>query len=143
QTSRSGSAEIRMARASRTAGWSSTIRTLTDSLLTFFLRLAIASALAESARYDGTGRFAAIHGQLSAHEAGTIAHDFQSHALGVQRVQGNAGAVVTHAQGHKAIFCLQSKVDITRFAMPQRISNCFLRDVIEMCADLVVRDHHV
>src|SRR5215831_5506650 len=75
QTSRSGCLPIRKAKASRTAGWSSTMRTRLR-LLGLVRRIVLPR---QHARHDRTCRFGGLEVQARADDRGTVTHDTQTH----------------------------------------------------------------
>ena len=93
---------MRQTSPSRTAGWSSTIKTLAGRLLPGAGTGKITrSALAFSRDQTGHERpsgFAGTHIQLTVNELGAIGHDAQAHAVGPYSASRHADAVITHLE---------------------------------------------
>src|SRR5271157_2614846 len=125
-----------MASASRTAGWSSTIRTLAGFLMLF--RLMVLPC--QGTCYHGASGLRRLDGQSRTDDRGTVAHDAQPQSVVVLgRLVWDADAVILHAQ-HQDVIRLHGNANVLAPGVLDGVVDRFLGDEIEVGRNEIVFD---
>src|SRR6516162_2675711 len=135
QTSRSDCRPIRKASASRTAGWSSTIKTR----VRFFAFFCLIGLPWQCARDDGALGFGRRDGHGRADKRGAVAHDAKPQALMLRWPGCHADAVVLHLECQPSIG-MESDADHSRPSVFDGIVDRLLGDEIKVgCSQMVCK----
>src|SRR5208283_5039635 len=127
---------IKFTSPSRTSGWSSTSSTLIVCDMIFFSRYAVERQRASDT--CATQGRQAFDVKGCTHHAGAEGHDAQSQPVAISGVFRQSNAVVNDGQNNFMICGIKADVDVSGFAVPDRIVNVLLRDPIQMRGNIHV-----
>src|SRR5436853_2125494 len=121
---------MRMPRASRTAGWSSTIRTRAGGAGGRLALRGMQGLLGQSACYHGPAVFGAPNRQTGTQKRGPVPHDANPQP-GFAPV-GEAGAVVAGGEYDLAVPRVEADLNVFGAPVAQRVRAGLLGDVIQV-----------